>query len=310
MNHDFRTIVPVEDNAVRLDHSQQVITLGSCFSDEVGKKLEEAGFDCLVNPFGVIFHPLPISALLLRMIDSRTFTEKDLRKNSGVWSCFETHGKYNSSNRIDTLTKLNETLAVAHQKLQRCSWLFITLGTAWGYGLVDSDSIVANCHRFPQQDFEKELVPHEHIEKELKGVLYKLKTINPNIKIVVTVSPVRHWKDGATQNSLSKSHLRIAADSLCRQSGDIHYFPAYELVLDDLRDYRFTKEDMLHPNAQAVNYVWDNFKKWSMDESTIQRAKEFEGISRQLKHQPRSKEEQDRQAQLREEFRLKMTQNV
>jgi len=283
---EFRSEVKLEPSSVPISHKNQLFFIGSCFSQNIGQKLESAKFPVAINPYGVLFNPVSVSNSLFSILENRVYTEDDLSFNNGLWFSYDLHGSFANQSKTLCLQQINDATCSAHQKLLKSDFLFVTLGTAWVYYLVDNGKAVANCHKQPSKLFEKKRLEPEEVFQQLSGVIKQLQIHRPSLQIYFTVSPVRHWRDGAHENNLSKSSLLLAIDKLTASFGNCHYFPAYELVLDDLRDYRFYDADMMHPNSMAVDYIWEKFSGRFFSEETRILNKELKKIEQAYKHRP------------------------
>lgn len=229
--------------------------MGSCFAEHIGRKLEDRRFRARTNPFGILYNPVSMARGLDRLREGRPYQAGELFRHGGLWHSWDHHGRFSHPERDDALQSINRALQAGHRLLLQKPWLLLTLGTAWVYRLKDSGRIVANNHKLPASAFEKRLLNPQDVAAALDDALAHL----PDARVILTVSPVRHLRDGLVNNQHSKATLLLAAHELCRRLERVHYFPAYELVLDELRDYRFFEADMIHPNAQAVDYVWERF---------------------------------------------------
>lgn len=282
----YRTVLKPE-NLDSIDHSKKIVMMGSCFSEHIGEKLISRKFNVNLNPFGILYHPLTISAAINRMIESKPFNSDDLKFENDRYISFYHHGKFNHTDQQIMLNNINEAFEKGRKQLLKADYLFITWGTAYGYSHKESDSsIVANCHKIPGNQFIKILLQPDEIIREYQQLFNKLIEINPDIKIIITVSPVKHLKDGLIDNNISKSILLLAANQLKTSIKNTSYFPAYELVHDDLRDYRFYAKDMAHPSEEAVEYIWDFFKKTYWNESTFNLNIIIESVINSLLHRP------------------------
>ena len=265
---NYRTIVAPKDYDFNISHQSNLLLIGSCFSENIGNKLITNKFNTLINPSGILFNPISIVNTLNDIIEEKEFTEKDLHFENGLYHSFAHHGRFSDLNSEEVLTRINQSRVGATLFLKKTDVIIITLGSSWAYRHNDTGEFVANCHKVPNKKFTKELLEVDFIVEKLQGVIDKLQAINSTLKVIFTVSPVRHWKDGAEENTLSKSILNVAIHQLaCSKS--IYYFPAYEMIIDDLRDYRFYKEDMLHPNSVAVDYVWNGFGDALFSDETL-----------------------------------------
>lgn len=267
-----------------LEHNQTIVTLGSCFADMIGDKLQQYKFDVLANPFGTTFNPISIFQLLSIAIEKKY--NPFPTSLSEVWYDHQFHSEVSalSSEELHAIT--NQRIAATTKALARASCVVITLGTAWVYRHVERDAIVNNCHKQSGRYFKKELLSVKHILEEFETVYLKLKELNPSIKIIFTVSPVRHIKDTLQLNSVSKAILISAVHYICEQHNDCHYFPAYEIQMDDLRDYRYYEEDLIHPNKQAENYIWNKLTHWIFSSSLIDAMQEWDQLKKMLQHKP------------------------
>jgi hypothetical protein len=268
--------IPKEN--INLNHQSSVITLGSCFSDEIGEKLSFAGFDVLVNPLGSLFHPMSIVHALSFALGQR---EKHLVKKSDVFLDYAFSGKLYAMSEQELSLKLGDIGDQLARKLSTSTHLILTFGTSIGYELTSS-FLVANCHQQPASNFHKVNSSIDAMYEALSTILDKLYQINSDLKVLVTVSPVRHLKDGIIENGRSKAKLLSLCEML--EGRGVNYFPAYEIFMDELRDYRFSKEDLTHPNEIAVDYIWKKFKSAYLDESTLKLTSEVEAYHRSLNH--------------------------
>ncbi len=285
MTQDFRTILAVTPSQWKIDHSDQILTLGSCFSDEIGRVLSTHKFETMVNPFGTVYNPVSIVRLLDWAISNES--PKDGYTLSGEsWVNFHFHSEFMALDRTQIEEKINQRMEEVHQFLGKAQYLVITLGTSWVYRYLKSDELVANCHKIPNNEFRKELLNPREVIRPLEDCLKRLREFNPGLKIILTVSPVRHLKDGIPENQVSKSILRIACHYLEEDLNFVEYFPSYEITLDDLRDYRFYQRDMIHPSSEAVEYIWQSFSKRYFTDSTQALNQEVESAISALDHRP------------------------
>lgn len=281
---DFRTEIKAVKEDVSIDYSTPIIFLGSCFASDIGDYLMEAKFDTLINPFGVLYNPESLYNALSILIKNKQFQESDLYNYQGRYLSFYHDTSFSSDNQQEALKKINDGITLTSEKLARASFLFITFGTARVYRLEESKEIVSNCHKMPADYFRRELLSVSSIVEKWRSLLADLRKFNPGLKVVFTVSPVRHWKDGAHGNQLSKSVLFLAIEELMKAHPGLSYFPSYELMMDELRDYRYYKRDMLHPSPQAVEFIWDYFCSTWLKDDTIKHYKEVSRIISACKH--------------------------
>ncbi|OJJ20495.1 hypothetical protein BKI52_18735 [marine bacterium AO1-C] len=280
----FRTTFHLPSSPFSLDLQTPVLSLGSCFANTMGKRLQQNKFRALVNPFGVIFNPLSIYKLLTTSIVQSSLQDQDLIQSQGIWYHYHMHSEFCADEPIVLKDKIQQQVQHTHHFLQSTQVLMLTFGTAYGYFRLDNQQLVANCHKVPQRNFEKRLLGIEEITRGFSELYQALQSINPQLKIVLTVSPVRHIKDTIPANQVSKSILRVACHQITEQLEDVVYFPAYELLLDDLRDYRFFKADMIHPNQVAEDYIWEKFTKAFMMDDTLQFLTQWKKIQQSLSH--------------------------
>ena len=270
----------------QIDYHSKIGLFGSCFSEHIAEKFEYFKFQKLDNPFGIIFHPLAIEKFITNAINEKQYTENDIFFHNEQWHCFDAHSKLSHISKEEVLNSLNVQNKSTLSFLKEASHIVITLGTAWAYRLIENDSFVANCHKIPQKKFLKELLAITTITESLEAIVSLIKSVNSKVSIVFTVSPVRHIKDGFVENTQSKSHLITAIHHIVEPRKQLFYFPSYEIMLDELRDYRFYKEDMLHPNNLAIHYIWERFQKvWFSDDAKAT-MNEVEHIQKGIAHRP------------------------
>lgn len=240
----------------------------------------------MVNPFGVLYNPFSVAQSINTLLAGKPFTEEQLFFHSGLWSSFYHHSSFSSPNKEACLQQINTSLEEGFQFLRSSSFLVITLGTTWVYQHRKGRMVVANCHKVPSKEFDRMPMSEEEIVQLMGYAILKLREEIPNLKIILTISPIRHWKDGAVQNMISKATLIMAAQKLCVAFPSCYYFPAYEIMMDDLRDYRFYAEDMLHPSDQAIAYIFEKFRSCAIDEESNAIMNEVEKLVRATKHRP------------------------
>lgn len=268
---------PVADDKCRvgISYNDKIMMLGSCFTDNIGKQLLNFGFDVCVNPFGTLYNPASIYESVLRLIQGTPFTEEDCTQigaGSERICSFHHHTTFARETKQEFLDNANQALKKASEFFKECNKVIITLGTSWCYRHLATDRIVCNCLKHPAAEFVREFLPSDQTAAILSSIISACK----DKEFIFTVSPIRHFKDGAHGNQLSKSALLLGADSAIRANEKCaDYFPAYEIVMDELRDYRFYAEDMCHPSAQAVDYIRERFLNWALpaDEHTTLEAK-------------------------------------
>lgn len=264
------------------------MVMGSCFAEHIGKRLADMKWRAELNPFGVLYNPLSISEALMRLMKFRQYGDEELTCfPDGGWSTWLHHSRYSHSVKEMALATINASLEAGSRALAEADMLVITWGTAWVYQLRNTGEVVGNCHKVPEREFVRYRLSVEEIVAEYTQQLGRLWALNPKVRVLFTVSPVRHLKDTLHGNQLSKATLLLAVDELCRRYPDrLHYFPAYEIVMDELRDYRFYAEDMAHPSAQAVEYVWERFVEHVTDHDAQAFIAEWTKMVRAMAHRP------------------------
>ncbi|MFA7043158.1 MAG: GSCFA domain-containing protein [Bacteroidales bacterium] len=283
---EFRTAIPVQISDFHLAHTDRMMILGSCFAENIGLLLRESGFRVSLNPFGVLYNPASVGTALHRLWQDQTFREEELVEHDGFYHSFSHHSSFSGTDPKSTLEKINKAFNQAVVDLKDATCLIITFGTSWVYTLPSTDQIVANCHKMPEENFlRRRLTVHEieYFYIELLEMLFQKK---PDLKVLFTVSPIRHLKDGVHENTLSKATLHLAIEDLCESFDHVFYFPAYELLMDDLRDYRFYAEDMVHPSAIAQRYIWDYFSDTCFTKSTKEIVHQVQQIRKAMEHKP------------------------
>jgi GSCFA family len=285
---ELRTTFNITPSPVKITYNDPVMFIGSCFTSSVGQQFEAGHLPVMINPSGTVYNPGSVINTLNTIIYAEEYTEKDIFNFNGTWLSFDHYTDFSSDNKAELLKKINERSAEARKFLSAARFLFITFGTARVYRWKTSGKVVSNCHKIPAARFTHEMLSVEDITEMWTTQLGRLKILYPRLKIVFTISPVRHWKDGAHGNQVSKSTLFLAVEKLLEHHSAPSYFPAYELIMDDLRDYRFYADDMLHPSDAAVDYIWNAFSDCYFDKNTIDTWKEVEKITNAVTHRFRS----------------------
>jgi hypothetical protein len=276
---------PISQSSFPIAHESKTLSLGSCFAQTIGQKMRDSKFDILVNPFGTIFHPLNLADLLSQSLDLSPIDKRGILKRDDRFFHYQCHSDINGKSQEELIANFETQQRATHEYLKSGSHLILTLGTSWLYEL-DAFGRVANCHKQPQKIFQKRLSSLEEMEQGLSLALQSAKRQNPALNVVLTVSPVRHIKDGVAENQLSKSLLRVLCANLERQLDFVVYFPAYEIMMDELRDYRFYKSDLIHPTEEAENYIWSKWQKSFFSEISRQKVEEIRKIQLELSHHP------------------------
>jgi hypothetical protein len=282
----FRTELHPSPFTRRISLTHPLLTLGSCFSENIGKRLDENKFTVLVSPFGTVYNPVSIFHLITLALDNRQPDEEGYGQRDDVYFHYDFHSSFSSLDQHTLHQSLQQTIALTHQFLKATRWIILTFGTAWVYVHQATGKVVANCHKMPGHLFHKELLSQKKIIGSFNDLYTKLHALNPGVEIILTVSPVRHLRDTLEGNSISKSVLRIVCHTLSITYPHVHYFPAYELLLDDLRDYRFYASDLIHPSEEALEYIWQKFIATCMDEQAQSFITEWTSIRQALAHRP------------------------
>lgn len=285
----FRTIIKVEKQTQSIDYDSHILLLGSCFTEHISQKLAYFKFDTLTNSHGIVFNSSAIKTAVTDCVNNKVYTDADLKKHNDLWFSFKHHSQFSSPESAKTLTTINNAIKGAHHFIKTASHIVITLGTAWVFTDNNTEEIVANCHKIPQKQFTKSLQSITQISDDLDAIESAIKSVNKKAHLIYTVSPVRHLRNGFTENMQSKSHLISAVQAHINKHGDSFYFPAFEIMMDDLRDYRFYEADMIHPNSTAINYIWDLFKTSWLSDKAKETMTSIEGIQKDLQHRPFNK---------------------
>ncbi len=287
MDNTFRTILKPQPSEIQIDHKTDILCIGSCFAEHIATRLEDCKIPICLNPFGIIYNPISISkGIEILLEENHFFKEEDLFQHLGGWHSFYHHGNFSNPKKEFVLEKINNALTDARKFLQNADFLIITLGTANVFFNKNIGEVVANCHKVAQQEFLRKKLTVDEITTSLSACFEKINNAFPEIKIITTVSPVRHIRDGLRENKISKSKLLLALDILEQKYANVNYFPAYEIIQDDLRDYRFYKKDMIHPNEMAVDYIWNHFGATYFSKKTKDLNTQIDKIKSAVAHRP------------------------
>jgi len=284
----FFTEINIPEFPSKLDYSKNMMLMGSCFTENIGQKLLDLKFNVDMNPFGILYNPESIANNLKILLEKRIFTEKDLFNDHGLWNSYYHHSRFSDVDRDAALQKINNRITSSNEFLKTADFLIITFGTAWVYELKETGTIVSNCHKVPASEFKRFRLGVFEITETYRELLEQIWKINPGLKVIFTVSPIRHWKDGAVENQLSKATLLLAIDQLTRGFGNqgCGYFPSYEIVMDELRDYRFYAEDMLHLSPVATDYIFERFSKVIISRESKEISKKILKLKKSMDHRP------------------------
>lgn len=283
---EFRRALAVKKMKEPIRHRQPILLMGSCFSEHIGEKLRAGKFRVLENPHGILFNPVSIATAIRAYIEKRVYTADELFELNETWHSWDHHSRFSAPDPQAALQKINDAVNEAHSFLQQTEWVIITLGSAFSYELAENNQPVANCHKAPANIFRRKLLSVEDVLAAMDNTIHRLRFFNPAIKVIFTISPVRHLREGMVENNRSKAVLIQAVHHLVDKFEGLYYFPAYELVIDDLRDYRFYAEDMVHPNYQATGYVWEKLAESCFDEDTISLLEELRKTDLAYRHRP------------------------
>lgn len=283
MNFHLDFQIPAFSKTIRYNDS--LFFMGSCFAENIAGRMHSYKFNTLLNPHGILYNPESIASAIYRYIKKQTYVKQDLFYANDQYHSWEHHSRFSNPDAEVILSEINQQLTNAHQTLKTADWLFITFGSAYAYRHLESDKRIGNCHKQPQQHFEKELLTIDEMVTTYQQLIAELLTWNPKLKLIFTISPVRYIRDGIVENNRSKARLIELVHRLINGER-ILYFPAYELVMDDLRDYRFYKTDMVHPNEQAIEYVFEKFLQIALDQEAKTLFEKIKDIIKASAHRP------------------------
>lgn len=283
---EFRTEVHIPPAKNRINYTTGILFMGSCFTENIGSILEELRFPVDVNPFGVIYNPSSLARNLWALIQGKTYGAADLESDGNRWFSFDHHSRFSDPDRDRCLENINRRLGQSTVHLAKTRFLLITWGTAWVYVNRKTASVVCNCHKLPAARFSRHLLTINRVVDTYTKLFAALRKTSPELHIILSVSPVRHWKDGATLNSVSKSTLILAAHRLSEMFSYCDYFPAFEIAVDDLRDYRFYADDLVHPNAQMTRYIWEKFSRTWIAGESLELSREVRKLVEARNHRP------------------------
>lgn len=283
---EFRTVISLLPAPVKIGLNDRILTFGSCFSDAIGTRLRANKFPVLINPFGTIYNPGALHRLIIAGADNSIADPFSNVKSHDIYFNYDFHSSFSAMDEEDLNRRIRDSISLTHSWLKDASCIILTYGTAWAYRHKESGKVVSNCHKMPATIFEKHLQTPEEIIASFDLMYHRLKSERPDIKIILTVSPVRHTKDTLPLSAASKATLRLVCHQLSTCYPDVEYFPAFEIMTDDLRDYRFYKKDMIHPTEQAEDYIWDAFTNCYCSEETLEFIRKWTEIRRALEHRP------------------------
>ena len=256
---EFRTKIDISSFGFDISYASRCIFVGSCFAENIGNKLAATKIPTSINPTGILYNPFSICKSIKNALSGRKYGDDDVFLSGGTWNSFDFHSRFSNPDKTTCIANLNEANKTFANEIRNADVMFVTFGTAFIYEHAQSGEIVCNCHKQPEKIFKRRLLKVDEIVKMWTTCIEMLMTKNPNLRVVFTVSPIRHWRDGSHQNQVSKSTLHIAINELNSKFQHTGYFPAYEIMMDELRDYRFYAPDMVHPSDVAVQYIWELF---------------------------------------------------
>ena len=282
----FRTSLTLKSPSFAIKYKEGLMAMGSCFAQNIASRLEKLCYQLIQNPFGVMYNPLSLANGLSYLTNPTVVLANDLHYYNGLWHSWQHHGSFSGENRTQVLKNINSALETAKRHLKKTDYLLLTLGTAWVYEWLETGVVVANCHKYPKAHFSHRRLGVGEIVERLGEVFRSILSKRENLRIIITVSPIRHLKNGAIANQLSKSVLILAAHQLKASFEKVDYFPAYELMMDELRDYRFYAEDMIHPSKVAVDYIWEKFENHYLNQKESIVRKKIHKLNLAAQHKP------------------------
>ena len=290
---EFRTKIDIPRFGFGISHNDKCLFVGSCFAENIGNKIAATKIPTSVNPTGILYNPISIRESILNSLSEKKYTADDVFLSGGTWNSFDFHSRFSNVDKNVCIESINSATEMLKSQLETACVMFVTFGTAYIYELAETGKIVCNCHKQPEKNFNRRLLKVIEIVEAWSDCIEKIKAKNPNIRIVFTVSPIRHWRDGAHQNQISKSTLHLAINELNAKFGNTFYFPAYEIMMDELRDYRFYADDMVHPSETAVQYIWERFGETFFSEQTKSAIVRIEKIKAAANHRPLNSQSAD-----------------
>jgi lysophospholipase L1-like esterase len=283
---NFHLTFPIPPFEQKINYTDKILFIGSCFTENIGEIMNRYKFNVKINPNGVLYNPSSMAVALRSYIYNNQIEEKELFYANECWNSWKHHSRFSNTDKQNCLVSINKSISSAHDFIKQGDWLFITFGSAFLFKRNDTDEPVANCHKVPQKEFTKQMLTVSEIVADYKMLIQELKALNRNLKIIFTISPVRHIREGVVENNRSKARLIEAVHELIKQDDNSFYFPAYELIMDDLRDYRFYNSDLIHPNEQAIFYVFEKLMNTIFNDNTKQIFEKIKDIITAKQHRP------------------------
>lgn len=287
---DFRKVIDIPKSELEINYQTELFLMGSCFIENIGKNLTENKFKSCINPFGVLYNPYSIAQSLEFLLDDTQFSESDIFYDKGLFHTFFHHSSFSNYDKENFIEQINRSRVDASSHLISSNVLIVTFGTSYVYEFIKTKQIVGNCHKIPAKQFKRYMLSVDDIVNQWSTIIEKLREVNEGLKVLFTVSPIRHLKDGAHGNQLSKATLLLAIDQIINNESDCYYFPSYEILLDELRDYRFYADDMIHPSPLAIHYIWQKFSDSYFSDSTKEIIKKWNNLLSAISHRPFNEE--------------------
>ena len=272
---------------VTISYRDTIVSIGSCFSEHIARHMLAHKWKVCINPFGILYNPVSVCRALHRIATAQLYEVSELVSDGELWHSWDHHGRFSHPDPDEVVRRINTEIERAHRYLKEARWLFVTLGTAYVFQLVSSGAVVANCHKFPSRYFRRRRLRVSECVDTLSEALQAVRRLNPEVQVLLTISPVRHVRDGLIANTRSKSVLHLAVEEVAERNEGVYYFPAYELLIDVLRDYRFYESDRVHPTREAIEYIWQQMHDHLLDEPTREVYAEVRKIRMALEHRPR-----------------------
>jgi hypothetical protein len=282
----FQTKIEIPVSDFNISFEDRILAMGSCFAQNIGKKMNDVYFNIDLNPFGVLYNPVSISNSIELLLQKKMFTQDDIFNYRSLWQSYSHSSLFTDTSTEGCLKNINTRLESSGKFMQQTNVILITFGTAWVFEEKKSGRVVSNCHKLPASEFTRRRLTVKEIVDDYTNLIKKLTSSLPDMQFIFSVSPIRHWKDGAHESTISKGTLLLAIDELQQQHDRVHYFPAYEIQMDELRDYRFYASDMLHPSDVAIDYIWKRFSDTYFTKNSIELKKRLEQLNADLSHRP------------------------
>lgn len=292
---NFRTEINIEKFPHQISHSDSILTIGSCFAENIAEYFKFSRFNVLANPFGVLYNPISIYNSLKLVINNQKFKDSDLIFHQSEWHSFYHHSDFSHHKKEQILENINSGIENTLKFLAKTDVIIITFGTSFVYKHLKNGIIVSNCHKIPQKEFKHFMLNLDETVTNIKNIVELVEQFNPKIRFILTVSPVRHWKNGAHSNQLSKANLLLAINEVIKSKNNCSYFPSYEIIMDDLRDYRFYNSDLIHPNKIATDYIWEKFSNSNFSDECSKSVNEVSKIVLAKNHRVRNSGSEEHQ---------------